>query len=64
MTKNFQMTATTLFGLEEVLASELRNLGAQDVKIGNRSVGFVGDTGFMYKANIALRIRTSSFYRN
>ena len=55
MTKNFQMTATTLFGLEEVLASELRNLGAQDVKIGNRSVGFVGDTGFMYKANIALR---------
>jgi putative N6-adenine-specific DNA methylase len=49
------MVATTMFGLEEVLATELTNLGAQDVKVGVRSVSFVGDKGFMYKANIALR---------
>jgi len=55
MNQNFEMTATTLYGLEEVLANELKNLGAQDVKQGNRSVTFVGDIGFMYKANIALR---------
>ncbi len=49
------MLATTLFGLEDVLAKELRNLGAQNVTIGTRNVSFVGDKGFMYKANIALR---------
>ena len=55
MNHNFKMTATTMFGLEEVLATELRNLGAQDVEIGVRSVSFYGDKGFMYKANMALR---------
>jgi putative N6-adenine-specific DNA methylase len=53
--KNYKMLATTLFGLEEVLAKELRALGAQNVMIGTRNVSFVGDKGFMYKANIALR---------
>ncbi|MFB9271951.1 MULTISPECIES: THUMP domain-containing class I SAM-dependent RNA methyltransferase [Flavobacteriaceae] len=55
MYHNFKMVATTMFGLEEVLATELTNLGAQDVEIGVRNVSFVGDKGFMYKANIALR---------
>ena len=55
MENNFKMVAKTLFGFEELLASELRNLGAQDVKIGVRNVSFVGDTGFMYKANLGLR---------
>jgi len=55
MNKDFKMVATTMFGLEEVLAKELRDLGAQDVQIGIRNVSFKGDTGFMYKANIALR---------
>ncbi len=53
--KNYKMLATTLFGLEEVLAKELRGLGAQNVMIGTRNVSFIGDKGFMYKANIALR---------
>lgn len=53
--RNFKMVATTIFGLEEVLANELKNLGAQDVEIGVRNVSFSGDKGFMYKANIALR---------
>ncbi len=55
MYHNFKMVATTMFGLEEVLATELTNLGAQNVVVGVRNVSFVGDKGFMYKANIALR---------
>ena len=49
------MVAKTLFGLEEILAQELKTLGAQAIKIGVRNVQFVGDTGFMYKANLCLR---------
>ena len=55
MEKDFKMTAITMAGLEGVLVDELRKLGAQDVKEGIRNVSFKGDTGFMYKANIALR---------
>jgi putative N6-adenine-specific DNA methylase len=57
---NFQMIAKTISGLEKVLADELSALGAVDVQTLNRAVGFKGDTGFMYKANLwcrtALRI--------
>jgi len=52
---NFYMLAKTMFGLEEILAEELRKLGAQNVKPMNRAVSFKGDTGFMYKANLNLR---------
>lgn len=55
MDVNFKMLATTSFGLEGVLAEELRNLGAQKVTEGVRSVSFFGDYGFMYKANLYLR---------
>lgn len=55
MNENYKMVATTMFGLEEVLAEELKNLGAQRVEVGVRSVSFFGDKGFMYKANMALR---------
>ncbi|MCB0463195.1 MAG: class I SAM-dependent RNA methyltransferase [Flavobacteriaceae bacterium] len=55
MMENFNMVAKTLFGFEELLAKELTQLGAQEVKTGVRSVSFVGDKGFMYKANMALR---------
>jgi putative N6-adenine-specific DNA methylase len=55
MENNFKMVAKTLFGFEELLANELTQLGAQDVKIGVRNVSFTGDKGFMYKANLALR---------
>ena len=64
------MTATTLKGLEGVLAEELKKLGAQDIKEGIRSVTYRGDNGFLYKSNIALRtairilkpIRTCKIY--
>lgn len=49
------MVAKTLFGFEDLLANELTQLGAQDVKTGIRSVSFSGDKGFMYKANLGLR---------
>ncbi len=49
------MLAKTLFGFEPLLAKELRNIGAIDVKEGVRSVSFYGDKGFMYKANLSLR---------
>ncbi|VAW25393.1 23S rRNA (guanine(2445)-N(2))-methyltransferase [hydrothermal vent metagenome] len=55
MNRDFKMVATTMFGFEELLVTELKNLGAQDVEAGVRSVSFKGDKGFMYKANLALR---------
>lgn len=55
MGNNYQMVAKTLFGFEPLLAKELRNLGAIDVREGVRSVSFYGDKGFMYKANLSLR---------
>ena len=53
--ENFKMIAKTLFGFEELLAKELRDLGAQEVQLGTRAVSFYGDKGFMYKANLSLR---------
>lgn len=55
MTKNFKMVAKTLFGMEELLAQELRQLGASSIEIGTRNVSFEGDAGFMYKANLCCR---------
>ncbi len=52
---NFKMLAKTLFGFEEILAQELRNLGASNITTGVRNVSFDGDTGFLYKANLNLR---------
>ena len=53
--QNYKMVATTMSGLEEILAEELNTLGAQNIHISNRAVEFVGDLGFMYKANLNLR---------
>jgi putative N6-adenine-specific DNA methylase len=52
---NFEMIAKTFQGLEEVLAQELTNLGANDIEIGRRMVSFTGDKEMMYKANFNLR---------
>ncbi|WP_243389290.1 THUMP domain-containing class I SAM-dependent RNA methyltransferase [Avrilella dinanensis] len=52
---NYKMVAKTFFGFEDILAQELRVLGAQNVEQGIRMVSFSGDTGFMYKANLSLR---------
>ena len=47
----FEMIAKTFQGLEEILAKELIDLGANGVAIGNRMVSFKGDKALMYKAN-------------
>ncbi len=47
--------AKTLAGLEEVLAKELSDLGAEQIEIGNRVVRFSGDKTMMYRANLELR---------
>lgn len=53
--ESFQMQAKTFYGLEDVLAHELRQIGASKIKIKNRAVEFYGDLGFLYKANYSLR---------
>ncbi len=53
--ESFKMIAKTMFGLEEVLAEELRALGAQDVMPINRAVAFTGTMQTLYKANYACR---------
>jgi putative N6-adenine-specific DNA methylase len=52
---DFRLIAKTIFGLEEVLANELKKLGARDVEEHNRAVSFVGDKGMIYKSNLCLR---------
>lgn len=42
-------------GLEDVLAEELRNLGAENVQPGRRMVSFEGDLEMLYKANLCCR---------
>jgi len=49
------MVAKTLAGLENVLADEIRALGAESVLAERRAVSFVGDQEMMYKANFHLR---------
>ncbi len=53
--EDFEMIATTLFGMEELLEKELLRLGAKNIKPANRAVSFEGDKGFLYKANLQLR---------
>ena len=47
----FKIIAKTFQGLEEVLAKELIELGANNVEIGRRMVSFTGDKAMLYKAN-------------
>ena len=51
----FLMLAKTFKGLEEVLAQELIELGANDVQIERRAVSFRGDKAMLYRANLCLR---------
>ena len=55
MNQNFELIAKTFQGLEEVLAQELTELGADNIEIGRRMVSFTGDKAMMYKANFCLR---------
>ena len=52
---NYPMIAKTFFGLENILAEELTNLGAENVEILKRAVKFEGDKALMYSANYNCR---------
>ena len=54
MEQKFELIAKTFMGLEPVLAKELTQLGANDVKAGRRMVSFTGDKETMYRANFQL----------
>ena len=51
----FLMIAKTFKGLEEILAQELIELGANDVQLERRAVSFRGDKALLYRANFCLR---------
>ena len=53
--KPFEMIAKTLYGLEDILAGELIELGANNVQIGRRMVSFDGNKELLYKANFHCR---------
>ncbi|MCH5168166.1 MAG: methyltransferase [Prevotellaceae bacterium] len=53
--EEFEMIAKTFQGLETVLATELIDLGANNIQIGRRMVSFTGDKRLLYKANFQLR---------
>ena len=49
------MIAKTFMGLEDVLAEELTQLGANNIVKGRRMVAFTGDKEMLYRANFHLR---------
>ena len=51
----FRMVAKTMFGLEELLADELRECGAKDIELLVRAVSFTGDMKVLYRANYTCR---------
>lgn len=55
MKTSFTMLAKTFKGLEQVLAQELTELGANDIQIQRRAVSFTGDKALLYRANFCLR---------
>ena len=51
-----KIIAKTLYGLEELLKSELEELGAKECEILNRAVEFEGDYELLYKVNYQSRL--------
>lgn len=53
--EKFKMVAKTMVNLEEVLAEELRQMGAENVNPITRAVEFEGDMRLLYRANYSCR---------
>lgn len=53
--EKFDLVATTLFGLEDLLINELEAIGAEDIKKSHRAVSYRGDLEILYKSNLYLR---------
>ncbi|WP_209388946.1 class I SAM-dependent RNA methyltransferase [Chryseobacterium sp. RR2-3-20] len=54
-TENLKIQIKTFFGLEVILAEEIKKLGGRNVEIKNRAVNCEGDLGFLYKINYSAR---------
>lgn len=54
-TDNLHIQIKTFFGLEPVLAEEIKKLGGKNVEIKTRAVNCEGDLGFLYKINYSAR---------
>ena len=52
---NIQIQIKTFFGLEPILAEEIKKLGGKNVEVKNRAVNCEGDLGFLYKINYSAR---------
>ena len=46
-TENINIQIKTFFGLENILAEEVKKLGGRNVEIKNRAVTCEGDVGFL-----------------
>lgn len=53
--EKFEIIAKTLFGFEDILADELKELGATDIELLTRAVKYKGDKSLLYKSNLQLR---------
>ena len=53
--EQFDIIAKTMFGLEEILAKELKEIGAQNIELLRRAVKYRGDNEILYKSNLHLR---------
>ena len=50
-----KLTIKTLFGFEEILAKEARELGGEKIETITRGIKCEGNPAFLYRANLALR---------
>jgi len=51
----YTFVATTLFGLENILADEIKAKGGEEISVFQRAVSFRGGLALMYKMNYSLR---------
>ncbi len=54
-TEHLKIQIKTFYGLEKILAEEIKKLGGQNVEEKNRAVNCEGDLGFLYKINYSAR---------
>ena len=60
---NIEIVATSTFGLEAIVAQEIKDLGYKDVKIENGRVTFFADKSAIPKANLWLRTADRVFVK-
>lgn len=51
----FDLVATTAYGLEQILADELLAIGAENIELLTRAVSFSGTKELMYRTNLEVR---------